>query len=454
MNLWKKKGIIGLSSLFLLLPNVALAVDEGIGAPVVPAQVTNTGVANTGVATPGVEDGTAESIQDLKIQAKAAIAADSKTGQILYAQNIDQVLPIASMTKMISCAVVLDAIQNGELDWQDKVKISAPLAKLSTEPDLSNVPLKAGASYTVADLFCATIVQSANAAIMALADRVAGSQEKFVELMKSKLKDWGITDANIVTVSGLNNKYLKDFRLKGTKENDENAMSARDMAVVAQHIVNEYKDYMDVAKEPSLTFGADTENPQMMENWNEMLPGKSCYLEGVTGLKTGTTEEAGACFAGSATQKDLSIVTVVMNTENGIENKPARFLETKRLMTSVFSSYEKKTVIKKGEAVPTIHDAEVQYGKETTVPLVAKKDVTLEVPKGQEAITVKKDQNLELIAPIEKGADAVQYTVQLKKGWGYLQQKDQPIQMAVTKTADEKANFFTLLFRKVRSWFA
>lgn len=394
--------------------------------------------------------------QKFSVPAKAAIAVDSKTGEILYAQNANQVLPIASMTKMISCAVVLDKINEGTLNWTDKVTIGEGLATLSVAPDLSNVPLTQGQSYSVQDLFNATIVQSANAAIMALAAKVAGSQDKFVELMRQKVKQWGIKNAHLISASGLNNAQVpENLRVKGTAENDENKMSAKDVAIVSQHIVNEYPDYLKVSRQSVMTFAKGTESATDMTNWDQMLPNQPVYTPGVDGLKTGTTEAAGACFAGTIKRNNWRIVTVVMNVDNGIDDKTARFVATKDLMEYVYKTYEHKTLIKKGDKIKGIEDISVPEGKETTVPVVSRNDVVAVVKKGQKpsykVTNIKKE---EMMTPVRKGEKAATFEIEIQNSLGYVDAAHKTQYIAQANADDDKANVFVLGGRKIKNWFA
>ena len=176
-----------------------------------------------------------ETQNNFSIDAKAAIAVDADTGKIFYAQDSTTPMPIASITKVLSVYVVYDQIKNEQLNLLDQVVISPELAELSTKPDLSNVALVANQAYSVESLIHASLIQSANAAVMALGEKVAGNQEQFVNMMRQKAESLGITDAKIISVSGLNNRDLGDFRYPGTGDDEENEMSAEDIAIIAKH---------------------------------------------------------------------------------------------------------------------------------------------------------------------------------------------------------------------------
>jgi len=192
--------------------------------------------------------------EDLDIRAKAAISVDADTGKIFYEQNSDKAMGIASTTKLISLYLVEDAIQNGELSWEDEVPISDDVAELSENLDLSNVPLSQDEHYTVRDLFEAAVIESANAATIALAEEVAGSEEKFVQQMRQQVEDWGIVDAKIVNSTGLSNEFLGDNIYPGTSKKDENELSARDLAIVARNLLQDFPDILVGSKIPEKEF--------------------------------------------------------------------------------------------------------------------------------------------------------------------------------------------------------
>lgn len=201
-----------------------------------------------------------------KINAKAAFAVDAESGKILYDQDGEKTMGIASITKIIGLYIVLEQIKEGKLSWEDKVAISDYAEKLSVVPDLSNVPLHKENDYTVKELVDSAFIQSANASMVALAEKVAGSESKFLELMKKQLKDWGIKDATIVNASGLNNSYLGENRPENTGETDENQLSAKDVAIVARHLILDYPEVLKITSTTNQTFGENTQSPVEMVN--------------------------------------------------------------------------------------------------------------------------------------------------------------------------------------------
>ena len=165
--------------------------------------------------------------ENFDVSAKHAIAVEANTGKILYEKDADTTAGIASITKMLTVYMVYKEIKSGDLTWSSKVKISDYPYSLTKDYSASNVPMDAR-EYTVKELVEASMIASANSAAIALAEKVGGTEPKFVDMMKKQLQEWGITDAKLVNASGLNNK---------TSSEDENMMSARDVAIVAHHLI-------------------------------------------------------------------------------------------------------------------------------------------------------------------------------------------------------------------------
>ena len=144
-------------------------------------------------------------------------------------------------------------------------------------------------NYTVEQLLEATMVSSANSAAIALAEKIAGSEKDFVDKMRAKLLEWGIQDATIVNTTGLNNETLGDNIYPGSKKDDENKLSAYDVAIVARNLIRDYPQVLEITKKPTSTFAG-----LEIHSTNYMLEGMPAYRGGIDGLKTGTTDKAGA----------------------------------------------------------------------------------------------------------------------------------------------------------------
>ena len=298
--------------------------------------------------------------------------------------------------------------------------------------------------------------------MVALAEKISGSEAKFTERMKEQLKDWGIKDATIVNASGLNNSYLGENRPEGTGENDENQMSAQDVAIVARHLILDFPEILDVSSTTTQMFGENTQSPVEMVNWNWMLPGFVNYKEGVDGLKTGTTELAGACFVGTITKNDQRIITVVLNADGHAENPSARFNETDRLMDYCYDNWSEKELGKANASIPSLKTIDVKDGKESTVPVVLKSPVKVwvrnDMDTGKLTITPTLDKKQvtdnEIQAPMDKGTKIGTATITLADDkLGYLEDNNAPSTEIITDKTVEKANMFVIGWRRVAEFF-
>ena len=344
----------------------------------------------------------------LNLNVKSAIAIDSKTGQILYAKNADKKLPIASMTKLITVYLTLDAIKNGKLTWQTKVKPTNAIVKVANNSEYSNVPLKKGHSYTVKKLYEATLIESANGAAMCLAQAVSGSQVTFVNKMRAQLKKWHINDAKIYTVCGLPNGNVGKAAYPGVNKNVENTMSAKDMAIIGQHLLTAFPEVIKTTKKAHLAF-KDTNKVTKMTNFNWMLKGLSQYSPElkVDGLKTGTTDAAGACFIGTVKRGAARIITIVMGARHLDGTDPSRFIQTKKLMNWIFANYT-PVILKAGTDFNNAKKVDVPNGKNLTLPIGIKdKTVVWDLVDGVHinATLTKK----EVQAPIKMGQKVTNY---------------------------------------------
>lgn len=227
-----------------------------------------------------------------QLDAAAALAIDAKTGQILYSQNINQKLPIASISKLLTVMVIEDEISQHQLSWNTKVKINQKVAAIADDPEYSNVSLTQGQSYTVSDLVKAALIKSADGATVALAGALGDSTAQFNQKLQKKARQIGIKDATIVNSVGLTNSQLKDLAVKNIDDNAE----------------------------------------------NKMLTDSQYQTSGVTidGLKTGTSDAAGACLVSTATFQNRRIVTVVLHA-NG-DSTDARFTATQKLYQLIANS--------------------------------------------------------------------------------------------------------------------
>ncbi|HDR6312976.1 TPA: D-alanyl-D-alanine carboxypeptidase [Bacillus cereus] len=395
----------------------------------------------------------AETGSALNIEAGAAILVEANSGKILYQKNADELLSIASMTKMMSEYLVHEAVDKGKLKWDQKVKVSEYAYKVSQDRSLSNVPLRNGESYTVKELYEAMAIYSANGATIALAEAVAGKEVDFVKMMNDKSKELGLKNYKFVNSTGLTNKDLKGQHPEGTTPDEENKMAARDVAILAQHLIQDFPKTLDTAKISKKTFREGTTDRIEMINWNWMLPGLSKAYAGVDGLKTGSTPEAGDCFTGTIEKDGMRFISVVIKTKS----RDARFDETKKLYDYGFDNFEMKQMSKKGSSVKGQETVRVENAKDKDVAVQTKQAVSLPVTKGSKDVykTELKEASKGQEAPIKKGAALGQMVITPKdtNDPGFLSGKSLQIDL-VTTSAVEEANWFTRSMRGIGSFFS
>nr|WP_273854188.1 D-alanyl-D-alanine carboxypeptidase family protein [Pseudalkalibacillus spartinae] len=396
------------------------------------------------------------------IKAEAAILIDASSGKILYQKNPELTLSPASMTKMMSEYLVLEAISKGEVSWDEKVTVSDTIQKLSQNRSLSNVPLRVDEQYTVKELYEAMAIYSANAATMALAEHVAGTEAKFVEMMNAKAKEMGMKEYKFVNSSGLNNRDLLGNHPAGDPD-EENMMSARSTGLLAYNLLKDYPEVLETTSTPMKKFREGTDDEITMKNWNWLLPSlvyaNKYKVEGIDGLKTGSTDLAGFAFTGTAKQGDMRLISVVMKT-NSYE---ARFEETSKLLNYGFDQFESKTIVSKGDKADGNSSVNVVKGKEKEVGVAAGDSfdsVTVKNTEEPFKLSYEYDKSLlnedgELTAPIKEG-DKIGKVVLKSTGedFGYITgDKGSSVPLVATETV-EKAGWFTLTMRAIGGFFS
>ena len=263
----------------------------------------------------------------VNLNVKAAVAIDAKNENVIYAKNANQSLPIASMTKLLTVYLTLKAIKEKKISWDTTVSPTQEIINLSSNPDYAGVPLSLGQKYTVRELYDAALIKSANNAARMLAIAVSGSETNFLNQMRQQANKWKLYNVKLVTVDGLPEKN-KNFL--GMTTTIENKMSANDMAIIARKLVTDYAEVLSTTKVAKSDF-----RNTLMTNSNKMLSGLSDYDPNypVDGLKTGTTDGAGACFTCTMNKNNKRVITVILGAQNDNE----RFSETKKLLNYSFN---------------------------------------------------------------------------------------------------------------------
>ncbi|MEZ7171909.1 D-alanyl-D-alanine carboxypeptidase family protein [Sporosarcina sp. OR05] len=251
----------------------------------------------------------------LSYDAKAAIVMN-EAGKVLYEKNSKQALPIASMSKLMTQYIILEALANNDLSWDDKYEPSA--VAMNQDRHAVKLGMDTNSTYTVRELFIAMTVISANDATIALAEMVSGSEEAFVVEMNKRAKQLGLKNTHFVNATGLD-------------ADETNQATARDVAAIARTVLNEHPEILEFTRMTDFT------TDEGVKRWstNLMLPGMPEAMPGLDGLKTGYTEIAESCFASTGIFNGERIITVVIGVEaDGKDTTTPRFDLTRELIDS------------------------------------------------------------------------------------------------------------------------
>lgn len=307
------------------------------------------------------------------LTAKSAILMEISSGQVLLSKNPDEKLPPASITKIMTLLLVMEAIDNGKITLEDTVTAS----RNASSKGGSQIWLKEGEQMTVHELLKATAVASANDASTALGEYVAGDEATFVAMMNERAAELGMTNTNFENCSGLDD----------TTEN--HYTTARDIAIMSCELMKheKIKEYTTIWMD-SLRNG-ETE----LVNTNRLVR----FYEGTTGLKTGTTSKAGYCISATAQRNGMELVAVVLGSDNSTD----RFEDAKTLLNWGFSNYE---IYTPQVDLSLITDVSVLFGEQTTISPVISKISPILIKKGtQSNISQRVDMCIDVEAPVEKG---------------------------------------------------
>ncbi len=282
----------------------------------------------------------------LNLDAESAILIEASSGKVLYEKTPDEKLPMASMTKIMSMLLIMENINNGNLSYTDKVIISKNASGMGG----SQVFLQEGEEYKVEDLLKCIAVSSANDAVVAMAEKISGSVEAFVELMNNKTKELGLTNTNFANPHGL--------------DNENHYSSARDMARLGQELLK----HEEILKFTSIYEDYLTK-PDGSQVWLVNTNRLVRFYDGVDGLKTGYTTAAGHCLTATAKKNDLRLISVVMKSSSS----DARSKDTATLLSYGFNSFKNNVIYSKDKV---LGEVKVLNGKLEKVNVYLKEDAT------------------------------------------------------------------------------
>lgn len=310
----------------------------------------------------------------LAYKCKSAILVDFDSGQVLFEQNADEKVQVASIVKLMTVLLTFEELDNGNLTLEEKLTTTENASGMGG----SQVFIDPYEEYSINEMLKSVIVASANDASVALAERISGSEEAFVKRMNEKAKEIGLENTVYVNASGL--------------PQPGQYSTARDVAKLTKEVMKNKRYYeystiwMDKLVHPS---GRETE----VVNTNKLIR----YFKGCDAGKTGSTDEAGYCLTATAMRDNMRLIGVVLGAKSGTD----RFNETSRLLTFGFSSFENKQLISTENA---ICETPVLRSKTKTIPLYASENFSAVTKKGEAAeFAISTEINQKIKAPLKTG---------------------------------------------------
>ena len=336
-----------------------------------------------------------------EVAAKSAFLVDVTTGTVLYEQNAHEALAPASVTKVMTMLLIMEAIDSGKLCWEDTVTASEAAAAKGG----SQIYLKVGETMTVSDMVKSIAVSSANDCACAMAEHLAGSESAFVEQMNKRAAELGMEDTHFVNCTGLDDE----------PEAASHRTSAADIATMSRELLSKHPDikkfttiWMDTVR--GGTFG--------LSNTNKLVR----FYSGATGLKTGFTSSAGYCLSASAMRDDMELIAVVM----GSETSQARFAACKSLLDYGFANF--------ALVAPEVEKSQVavQLGVDDAVTAIPGQLPRLLIDKSQrDSVQTTLELKEQIEAPVSQGQRLGTLTV--KAGEQVLQQIPLVAEISVPK---------------------
>lgn len=313
---------------------------------------------------------------EIGVNSKSALLMDFNTGEVIYSMNENEKLPPASVTKIMTLLLTMEAIESGKLKMDDEVVISEYAAGMGG----TQIYLEAGEVQTVESLIRATTIRSANDAAVALGEAITGSNEAFVNLMNDRARELGMTNTKFQNASGL--------------PIDDHYTTAYDIGLMSRNLLkyDVLYPYMTTYME-DLLVGRKKDDTQTMVNTNRLIRD----YEGTTGIKTGSTNAAGYCLSASAKRGDLHLIAVIMGAQTSSE----RFNEAKKLLDYGFANYNSVNLGKKGDLISRLP---IEKSDLLSVELVLERDIYALLKKEEQG-GIKKEivMSENISAPIAKG---------------------------------------------------
>jgi len=351
---------------------------------------------------------------DLDVAGKSAVLMDAATGTVIYEKNAHEPLAPASVTKVMTMLLIMEAIDDGRIGWNDQVTTSEAAAAKGG----SQIYLKVGETMSVTDMVKSIAVSSANDCACAMAEHIAGSESAFVDMMNTRAKELGMNDTNFVNCTGLDDdENAKDHKTSAY----DIALMSRELLVMHPKIKEFTTIWMDTVRDGQ--FG--------LSNTNKLVR----FYNGATGLKTGFTSGAGYCLSASAEREGMELIAVVMGCETSAE----RFAACKSMLDYGFANFAVVSPVLEGS--PQIP---VKLGTVDFVTAIPARQEALLIEKAQKnQVNIQTELEAEVTAPVSQGQRLGTLTVRV--GEQVISQV--PL---VAKTAVPKLTFGQMFLRVLR----
>lgn len=354
---------------------------------------------------------------EFDLNAKSAILIDAGTGKVLYEKNSNEKLPPASVTKVMTMLLAMEALEKNQISLDDKVQISERASSMGG----SQLYFEPGEEKTVEQLLKGIAVASANDACVAMAEHIAGTEEVFVKKMNEKASKLGMNNTQFMNTNGL--------------PQEGHYTSANDISIMSRELLKYPKvhEWLKIWMS-SMRVGKKGKATLELVNTNRLIK----TYPGANGIKTGFTQEARYCLSASATRNNFTLIAVVL----GCPSSKVRFAEAKKLLDYGFATYNSVLVLQKGEV---FEELTVEKGKLGKVNIVAKEELKVLVRKGEENINKDVVIPKALKAPFEKGEKVGEIIVTNKSGEN-LGKVD-----LVTENSCKRASLFDTLGKILKS---
>ena len=359
---------------------------------------------------------------EMDLNCKSAILVDAASGEVIVEKNPHEKLPPASVTKVMTMLLTMEALDSGKITYEDKVTISRQAESKSTEG--TRLLLEAGEVRTVHELLLGIAVESANDACIAIGEYISGSEEEFVKLMNKRAKELGMNDSNFMNANGLHE--------------DGHVTSAYDIAIMSRELLKHQKIFDYISKYMvDVYIGKDNDVLRSLTNKNKMV---RFYQGFIDGIKTGYTRQAMYCISVTGKKNNLRLISVIM----GAPDVPIRTKEAKKLLDYGFANYSNYSVAKSGDVIAELP---VSKGDKNNIKVISNSEISVLIKKGEEK-SVRNEIILPetVVAPIKKDQQIGQMII-------YKDDKELAKFSLVSNSDVNKSSFIVNLRKSLEYWF-